>query len=102
MSILRSRIADRMKTGAGENSGRNDEPLLSSWQIHKARMVAICLKGLQGGQTRGHPGVVINCSSVLECRAAVACSEVPTFRFESALGPAAQEMAEHGMSVHCL
>ena len=48
------------------------------------------------------PGVVITCcSSAPESRDAVACSEVPAFRYEPALGPAEQEMAEHGMSVHC-
>ena len=60
-------------------------------------------KDLQGRHGTGRPGVVINCCpSVLECRDAVACSEVPAFRYEPALGPAEQQMAEHGTSVHCL
>ena len=60
-------------------------------------------KDLQGGHGIGRPGVVINCCpSVLECRDAVVCSEVPTFRYEFALGPAEQQTAEHGTSVHCL
>lgn len=49
-----------------------------------------------------HPGVIINWfSSVLECRDAVACSEVPAFRYELALGQVEQEMAERCACVHC-
>ena len=49
------------------------------------------------------PGVIINwCSSVLESQAAVACSEVPAFRYESALGQVERETAERGTSAHCL
>ena len=59
-------------------------------------------KNLQGRQETGCPGVVISCCpSRLECRDAVVCSEVLAFRYESALGPAEQEMAEHGRSAHC-
>src|ERR1700683_2869306 len=59
-------------------------------------------KNLQGRHGIGCPGVVISCCpSVLECRDAVVCSGVPAFRYESALGPAEQEMAEHGRSAHC-
>jgi hypothetical protein len=59
-------------------------------------------KDLQGRHGTGRPGVVISCCpSTLECRGAVACSEVPAFRYESALGLAEQEMAERGTSVRC-
>ena len=54
------------------------------------------------GQPLGaaRPGVVINWrSSALECRDAVACSEVRAFRYEPALDPVEQETAEHGTSV---
>jgi hypothetical protein len=48
------------------------------------------------------PGVVITCcSSAQECPDAVACSEVRAFRYEPALGPAEQEMAEHSTFAHC-
>ena len=59
-------------------------------------------KDLQGRHGIGRPGVVVNCCpSVLECRDAVACSEVPAFRYESALDPAEQETAERGTSARC-
>ena len=55
-----------------------------------------------GRPSLASPGVVITCcSSAPESPDAAACSEVPTFRYEPAPGPAEQEMAEHGTSVHC-
>ena len=55
-----------------------------------------------GPNGMARPGAFINCCpSVLECGDAVVCSEVPTFRYELALGQAEQEMAEHGRSAHC-
>ena len=77
---------------------------LDSWfpDPMAAAVSAVMKKASRAATEMACPGVVVNCPSVLECRDAVACSEVPAFRYELALGPAEQQTAEHGTSVHCL
>src|SRR5690242_3264222 len=45
--------------------------------------------------------VIRCCPQTLEFRDAVACSEVPAFRYGFAPGQVEQQMAEHGTSVAC-
>src|ERR1019366_2455270 len=63
------------------------------------RMCCTGWKSPPGRPSLARPGVVITCcSSAPEWQDAVACSEVPAFRYEPALDQLEQETAEHGKS----
>jgi|ERR1017187_9794741 hypothetical protein len=59
-------------------------------------------KDLQSRHGSGLPGVVVSCCfSALECPGAVACSEVPAFRYEFALSQVESQTVEPGTSIVC-